>query len=123
VYDFIAHGRDWKTFTETVEMQAPFDPELVTAGVYVVAVPLYLLLWRRHSRHCYAALAIAALILALCALLRSDAVRAWDPQPLRHQHQPAPTSGPDPRGDFSLIARRDVAGMAGSSLVRPGDDD
>jgi len=59
-------------------MQAPFDPELVTASVYVVAVPLYLLLWRRHSRQCYAGLAIAALILALCALLRSESVRAWD---------------------------------------------
>jgi hypothetical protein len=73
-------------------MQAPIDTELVTAGVYVVAVPLYLLLWYRHSRHCYAALAIAALILALCALLRSESVRAWDPRPLYHHE--APRNGP-----------------------------
>ena len=65
-------------------MQAPVDPELITAGVYGVVVPVYFVLWRRHSRHCYAVLAIAALILTLCAMLKSDAVRAWDPHPLNH---------------------------------------
>jgi len=94
-------------------MQAPFDPELVTAGVYVVAVPLYLLLWRRRSPHCYAALAIAALILALCALLRSEPVRAWEPHPL-YRHI-APKSGPRPSSSFSLIARCDVAWLPGTS--------
>ena len=98
-------------------MQTPFDPELVTAGAYVVAVPAYLLLWLRHSRHCYVVLAIAATFLALAALLRCEAVRAWEPQPLYHQHQPAPKSGPDPRGDFTLIARCDAPWMPGS---RPG---
>ncbi len=83
-------------------MQAPIDPELVTAGVYVVAVPLYLLLWHRHSRHCYAALAIAAMILAMCALLRSEPVRAWDPRPLNHRL--TLPDGTAPRGDFSMVA-------------------
>jgi hypothetical protein len=83
-------------------MQAPFDTELVAAGVYVVVVPLYLLLWRYHSRHCYAALAIAASILALCAFLRSDSVRAWDLHPLNHQY--APMNDRDPRGDVGLLA-------------------
>jgi hypothetical protein len=84
-------------------MQAPFDSELMTAGVYLVAVPLYGLLWHRHSRHAYAALAIAALILALCAFLRSDTVRTWEPHPSR-QHQPAPTNTPAPNDDFSTLA-------------------
>jgi hypothetical protein len=74
-------------------MQAPFDPELVTAGVYLVIGPLYGLLWHRHARHVYAALAIAALILAVCAFLRSETVRTWDPHPIRHRQlvtSPAP---------------------------------
>src|SRR5438270_8806014 len=83
-------------------MQAPIDPELVTAGVYVIAVPLYFLLWRHHSRHCYAALAIAALILAMCALLRSESVRAWDPQPLHHRL--TPLNDTVPRDNFSMVA-------------------
>ncbi len=65
-------------------MQAPVDPELITAGVYGVVVPVYFVLWRRHSRNCYAVLEIAALNLTLCAMLKSDAVRAWDPHPLNH---------------------------------------
>jgi hypothetical protein len=68
-------------------MQVPIDTELVSAGVYLVAVPLYGWLWHRHSRYCYAALSIAALILALCALLRSETVRTWEPL---HHHEVAP---------------------------------
>jgi hypothetical protein len=59
-------------------MQVPFDTELVTCGVYIVAAPLYALLWRRHIRHAYAALAVAALILSLCAFLRSEMVKTWE---------------------------------------------
>jgi hypothetical protein len=58
-------------------MQVPIDPELITFGAYLVAAPAYLLLWRRHIQHCYVALAIACLILALAALLRT-APESWN---------------------------------------------
>lgn len=79
-------------------MQTPFDTELVTGSVYVVVVPLYLLVWR-HSRHWYVGLAFAALVLGMCALLRSETVRAWRP-PSPH-HGVEPLSQPH---DFGLLA-------------------
>jgi hypothetical protein len=85
-------------------MQAPIDPELVTAGVYLLIGPLYGLLWHHHIRHAYAALAIAALILSVCALLRSETVRAWDPQPLHHPHT-APVNAPLRESDFPTLAQ------------------
>jgi hypothetical protein len=89
-------------------MQVPIDTELLTAGVEVIVVPLYLLLWHRHIRHAYAALAIAALILALCALLRSETVRAWDP-PALHHHD-APLRQPGRSSGFGLVADGDPRG-------------
>ena len=59
-------------------MQSPIDPELVTAGVYLLIVPLYGLLWRGHTRQPYAGLTLAALILAVCAFIRSETVLVWD---------------------------------------------
>ncbi|HXP05355.1 MAG TPA: hypothetical protein VN808_14630 [Stellaceae bacterium] len=94
-------------------MQVSIDTELVTAAVEVIVVPLYLLLWHRYIRHAYAALAIAALILALCALLRSDTVRAWDP-PALHHHV-TPTNDPEPSGDIGLLASASFSWVAGSS--------
>jgi hypothetical protein len=85
-------------------MQVPIDTELVTSGVYLLVVPLYGLLWHRHIRHAYAALAIAALILAICAFLRSEPVRAWDPHPLFHS-QPMPVIDASvAKGNFSTLA-------------------
>jgi hypothetical protein len=93
-------------------MNAPFDPELGSAAVYFFVVPVYAVLWWQHRHRCYAALAIAALILALCAVLKSEPVRAWNPPPLYHHL--APKSGPGPSCDFLLIASGDGPWMPGS---------
>src|SRR5580700_10497515 len=98
-------------------MQVPIDTELVTAGVEVIVVPLYLLLWHRHVRHAYAALAIAAALLGACALLRSDAVPAWNPPALHHV---VPTNERGPSAGFGLLAGGDFSWMAGT---RPGMTD
>ena len=98
-------------------MQIPVDTELVTAGVYFVVVPLYGLLWYRHVRHAYAALAIAAIILALCALLRSETVRAWGPHPSPRHHEIAPTTPSVPENGFSTFDR---VLMAGTSSLQQG---
>jgi hypothetical protein len=70
-------------------MNVPFDPELGSAAVYFLIVPVYAVLWCQHRHRCYAALAIAALILGFCAALKSEPVRAWNPNGIHHLASPA----------------------------------
>lgn len=52
-------------------MQHSASIEIATAATYLVVALLYAVLWQHRSRSTYAALAVAASILAVCAYLRS----------------------------------------------------
>ncbi len=83
-------------------MTITIDSEFITGGAYCLIAILYLLLWRSHNRHCHAALAGVAIILAMSAFLRSEAVRTRFLSPA---HQSViPSRDLVPGGDFMLIA-------------------
>ncbi len=60
-------------------MGVPIDPNLGAAAIYVVVSCIYLR--PHHGRGCRIILALAALVLALCAASKSDYVSNLD---LRH---------------------------------------
>jgi hypothetical protein len=84
-------ARGPETFSGRVPMGVPIDPNLGAAAIYVVISCIYLR--PRHGRGCRVILALAALILALCAAAKSDYLRNFE---VRYTQPPVHCAGDRP---------------------------